>query len=128
MKKILSIIALALVFSASSFATEKQNDEFERGVGKMNSVFIPKGYIGGGLNFSYNTLDLGNALLSLVVRHSHPCGYGGYLPDHGHYPYSRAFEKDPQPDPREIRHLTRAPSPASLVLSPRRTCDQAGSD
>ena len=61
MKKILSIIALALVFSASSFATEKQNDEFERGVGKMNSVFIPKGYIGGGLNFSYNTLDLGNA-------------------------------------------------------------------
>lgn len=61
MKKILSIFALALIFSASVNAAEKQDEEFERGVGKMNSVFIPKGYIGGGLNFSYNTLELGNA-------------------------------------------------------------------
>ena len=67
MKKILSIFALALIFSASVNAAEKQEEEFERGVGKMNSVFIPKGYIGGGLNFSYNTLELGNVLESIKV-------------------------------------------------------------
>lgn len=62
MKKILSIISLALLLSISLNASEKKNEKFDRAVGKMNSVFIPKGYIGGGLNFSYNTLDLGNTV------------------------------------------------------------------
>ena len=61
MKKILSILALTLVFSGSLSASGDQERAFDRGVGKMNSVFIPKGYIGGGFNFSYNTMDLGNA-------------------------------------------------------------------
>lgn len=61
MKKILSVLALTLVFFGSLNAAEKNVEKFDRAVGKMNSVFIPKGYIGGGFNFSYNTLDLGNA-------------------------------------------------------------------
>ena len=61
MKKIISILALTLVFSGSLSASGDQEGAFDRGVGKMNSVFIPKGYIGGGFNFSYNTMDLGNA-------------------------------------------------------------------
>ena len=61
MKRILSILALSMLFTVSLSASESQEGAFDRGVGKMNSVFIPKGYIGGGLNFSYNTMNLGNA-------------------------------------------------------------------
>lgn len=59
MKKFLSLI-LTLVLASSQFVYESKAKTFDRGVGKMNSVFIPKGYIGGGLSFSYKTLDLGN--------------------------------------------------------------------
>lgn len=62
MKRILSILALSVLVSVSLSASESQEGAFDRGVGKMNSVFIPKGYIGGGLNFSYNTMNLGNAV------------------------------------------------------------------
>ena len=61
MKKILTIIALACTFSAVS-AAEDGAEAFDRGVGKMNSVFIPKGYVGGGLSFSYKTYSLGNSV------------------------------------------------------------------
>ena len=61
MKKLLIIIASALVFSNAVMAEEKGTEVFDRGVGKMNSVFIPKGYIGGGLAFSYKTYDFGNS-------------------------------------------------------------------
>ena len=61
MKKILTIIALAFSFSAA-YAAEDSAEAFDRGVGKMNSVFIPKGYVGGGLSFSYNTYSLGNSV------------------------------------------------------------------
>lgn len=62
MKRLLSIFALALLVSASVSASENEVSEgaFDRGVGKMNTVFIPKGYIGGGLTFSYKTFDMGN--------------------------------------------------------------------
>ena len=53
---------MLFVSAGSLIASENQTEAFDRGVGKMNSVFIPKGYIGGGLNFSYNTMDLGNAV------------------------------------------------------------------
>ena len=47
--------------SVSLAASEVQEsaEAFDRGVGKMNSVFIPKGYMGGGLTFSYKTYDMG---------------------------------------------------------------------
>lgn len=59
MKKLV-IFILVLAFSGSMAVTEVSGKVMDRGVGKMNSVFIPKGYIGGGLSFSYNTYDLGN--------------------------------------------------------------------
>lgn len=63
MKKIFSIFALTVLMSGTLAASEKKDsvEVFDRGVGKMNSVFIPKGYIGGGLTFSYKTYDLGNS-------------------------------------------------------------------
>jgi hypothetical protein len=63
MKKIL-ILLIGLTFSSMVFATSDKDvaEPFDRGVGKMNSVFIPKGYIGGGATFSYQTLDLGNSV------------------------------------------------------------------
>lgn len=64
MKKIFTVIFLALLINGTIAASEKQeySGAFDRGVGKMNSVFIPKGYIGGGLTFSYKTLGLGNSM------------------------------------------------------------------
>ena len=56
-------MTLGLLLSGSLAASEQEEavEVFDRGVGKMNSVFIPKGYIGGGFTFSYKTYDLGNA-------------------------------------------------------------------
>ena len=60
MKRFLMILTLALTASVALNAAEAEETEvFDRGVGKMNSVFIPKGYIGGGLTFSYKTYDMG---------------------------------------------------------------------
>lgn len=62
MKRNLMILTLALTASVALNATEAEEAEvFDRGVGKMNSVFIPKGYIGGGLTFSYKTYDMGQS-------------------------------------------------------------------
>ena len=60
-RKKLSILALLTVMSVTLSASETPDTAkaFDRGVGKMNSVFIPKGYIGGGLTFSYKTYDMG---------------------------------------------------------------------
>lgn len=60
-RKIFSIFALLTVMSMTLSASETPDTAkaFDRGVGKMNSVFIPKGYIGGGLTFSYKTYDMG---------------------------------------------------------------------
>lgn len=60
-RKIVSIFVLSTLLSVALAASESQEsaEAFDRGVGKMNSVFIPKGYIGGGLTFSYKTYDMG---------------------------------------------------------------------
>lgn len=64
MKKLLVFLTCALIFPAFVSAEDTENDErtFDRGVGKMNSVFIPKGYMGGGFSFSYKTYDLGRGV------------------------------------------------------------------
>ena len=64
MKKIvLTILAAAVAIAAA--ATEKSEassaEKFERGIGIPTSTFIPKGTIGFGATFSYNTYDIGNA-------------------------------------------------------------------
>lgn len=61
MRKFLSILFLTVVFLCSLSVTEGMGKTMDRGVGKMNSVFIPKGYIGGGFSFSYKTFDLGES-------------------------------------------------------------------
>lgn len=62
LKKIFTISILALTLAVSAFASGNESkDSFDRGVGKMNSVFIPKGYIGSGLTFSYKTYDMGQS-------------------------------------------------------------------
>ena len=62
MKRFIMIMTLALMSSVAINASEAEEAEvFDRGVGKMNSVFIPKGYVGSGLTFSYKTYELGQA-------------------------------------------------------------------
>lgn len=60
MKKFLATAILACVVSLGAYASNSE-EPFDRGVGKMNSVFIPKGYIGGGLSFSYKTYEFGQS-------------------------------------------------------------------
>lgn len=50
-----------LAMSTVSASEKEEAEVFDRGVGKMNSVFIPKGYVGGGITFSYKTYDVGNS-------------------------------------------------------------------
>ena len=60
MKKFFASIVLLCTISVSAFAAEADTSAtFDRGVGKMNSVFIPKGYIGAGVSFSYKTYEFG---------------------------------------------------------------------
>ena len=61
MKRIL-IISLLICIAANSWAgsEKKPVEPFDRGIGVSNTVFVPKGTIGTGVNFSYNTVDLGN--------------------------------------------------------------------
>ena len=61
-KRLIIAISVLLIASSSLVASEKEATKtFDRGVGKMNSVFIPKGYMGGGFTFSYKTFDLGQS-------------------------------------------------------------------
>lgn len=60
MKRILAVLAVFGMATLASFAESGEADtSFDRGVGKMNSVFIPKGYIGAGVSFSYKTYEFG---------------------------------------------------------------------
>ena len=60
MKKILAVLAVLGMATLASFAESGEADaSFDRGVGKMNSVFIPKGYMGAGVSFSYKTYEFG---------------------------------------------------------------------
>lgn len=58
---IISVVFAMLALSTVSASEKKEAEVFDRGVGKMNSVFIPKGYVGGGITFSYKTYDVGNS-------------------------------------------------------------------
>ena len=62
MKRIV-IISILICFAANSWAgsVKESVEPFDRGIGMSNTVFVPKGTVGTGVNFSYNTIDLGNA-------------------------------------------------------------------
>ncbi len=46
---------------AGSRKTKEPVEPFDRGIGTSSTVFVPKGTIHTGINFSYNTVDLGQA-------------------------------------------------------------------
>lgn len=49
--------------NALSSGKEAENVEpFDRGIGKPNSVFIPKGTVGAGVSFAYNNYNIGNGV------------------------------------------------------------------
>lgn len=62
MKRIVTI-SLLICFAANSWAGSGKEpvEPFDRGIGMSSTVFVPKGTVGTGVNFSYNTIDLGNA-------------------------------------------------------------------
>lgn len=65
MKKFV-LMSMLICVAASSWAGSNNNQEpvepFDRGIGMSNTVFVPKGTVASGVNFSYNTIDLGNAV------------------------------------------------------------------
>ncbi len=59
---IISILSLAVVDGwAGSRKDREPVEPFDRGIGTSSTVFVPKGTIFTGVNFSYNTVDLGQA-------------------------------------------------------------------
>ena len=63
MKKIFILTAMMLASSVISSAEEKEDsaEAFDRGIEKSTTCFIPKGAVGGGITFSYNDYNIGNA-------------------------------------------------------------------
>lgn len=59
-------ILTAIVILAATFSVVAKRDTtvvkpFDRGIGRSNSTFIPKGTVGAGVSLSYNNYNLGNA-------------------------------------------------------------------
>ncbi len=52
---VMTISVIGLAGTGNSGSSER----FDRGIGRSTSVFIPKGYIGGGVSFSMNNYSLG---------------------------------------------------------------------
>lgn len=64
MKKLI-IISLLILSAAECLAGSRNHKEpvepFDRGIGTSTTVFVPKGTVNVGVNFNYNTIDLGAA-------------------------------------------------------------------
>ncbi len=62
MKKLfITAIIMSLPVICSAGSKGEPAEPFDRGIGKSTSVFIPKGAVGGGISFSYNDYNVGNA-------------------------------------------------------------------
>lgn len=48
------------IFRHKDKDSKEKVEPFDRGIGRSNSVFIPKGTIGSGVSFSYNNYSIGN--------------------------------------------------------------------
>ena len=61
MKRIIAAISMLCICMAA-MAVERPSSPkpFDRGIGKANSLFIPKGSVGGGLSVSYSSYQFGN--------------------------------------------------------------------
>jgi len=83
-------------FSAWASDEEVPAEKFDRGIGKANSLFIPKGTVSGGLSVSYSEYKLGNGaddagykMLFSLLDNVH-----GNLQSFGIAPYLSYFIKD----------------------------------
>lgn len=56
---IFTIMICISVSSSAGSSNRKPVEPFDRGIGTSTSVFVPKGTIATGINFSYNTIDIG---------------------------------------------------------------------
>ena len=63
MKRIFAVMII-LCSGLSVWAQSEQTaaEPFDRGIGKANSLFIPKGTVGGGISVSYSEYHIGNGL------------------------------------------------------------------
>ncbi len=103
MKKIISFfLVISAVFCTADIAVskEKKNAEeaepFDRGIGRTSSCFIPKGTVGAGVSFSYNSYSLGNgsedsgyAMLFSLIQDLH-----GNMMSFGISPFASYFIAD----------------------------------
>lgn len=89
---------MVLCAGLSAWAQSEQTaaEPFDRGIGKANSLFIPKGTVGGGLSVSYSSYQLGNGsddagykMLFSLLDNVH-----GSLQSFGLAPYVSYFIKD----------------------------------
>ena len=97
MKRLFAVIFISCL-GLSVWAAEDQtaSEPFDRGIGKANSLFIPKGTIGGGLSVSYSNYqfgdgadDAGYKMLFSLLDNMH-----GGLQSFGVSPYLSYFIKD----------------------------------
>jgi len=97
MKRIFAVM-IVLCTGLSAWAQSEQTaaEPFDRGIGKANSLFIPKGTVGGGLSVSYSNYQLGNGsddagykMLFSLLDNVH-----GSLQSFGLAPYVSYFIKD----------------------------------
>lgn len=90
------MIMLCAGLSAWAQSEQAAAEPFDRGIGKANSLFIPKGTVGGGLSVSYANYQLGNGsddagykMLFSLLDNVH-----GGLQSFGVAPYLSYFIKD----------------------------------
>lgn len=97
MKRLIAVIVvLSTGFYAWAGGDEAASEPFDRGIGKANSLFIPKGTVGGGLSVSYSSYQIGNGaddagykMLFSILDNVH-----GDIQSFGIAPYLSYFIKD----------------------------------
>jgi len=98
MKKVSAIISLILYVTAAwaGSGVHEPVEPFDRGIGKANSCFIPKGTVGCGLSVSYNNYSIGNAAddAGYKMLYSLVGGIHGNLNSFGISPYVSYFFAD----------------------------------
>ena len=90
------MIILCTGISAWAQSEQTAAEPFDRGIGKANSLFIPKGTVGGGLSVSYSDYQIGNGsddagykMLVSLLDNVH-----GGMQSFGLAPYISYFIKD----------------------------------